>query len=109
MLEAGFSKGDSLVIAGDQTCAAESLVAQMGAIKAGVKVVTFSEKDSAEALDHALASTQAKGLLFEPSNQVNEQGTTRLDMVHSLMPELKTMYFGDELNVAKYPHLHHVV
>ena len=27
LLEAGFSKGDSLVFAGDQTCAAESLVA----------------------------------------------------------------------------------
>jgi hypothetical protein len=39
----------------------------MGAMKAGVKIVTFAEKDSAEALDHVLASTKAKGLLFDPS------------------------------------------
>lgn len=71
--------------------------------------MTVSEKDSADALDHAIGSTQAKGLLFEPSNPVKTDGTTRLDMVHSLMPELKTMYAGDELSVAKYPHLHHVV
>lgn len=38
----------------------------MGAMKAGVQVVTFAEKDSQEALDHALSSTSAKGLIFAP-------------------------------------------
>jgi hypothetical protein len=36
----------------------------MGAIKAGVSVVTFNDKENADALDHALTSTKAKGLIF---------------------------------------------
>ena len=36
LLEAGFSQGDRIVMFVDQTASAESLVAQMGAIKAGV-------------------------------------------------------------------------
>lgn len=46
LLEAGFTHGDKLVVFVDQTSSAESLVAQMGAIKAGVSVVTFDEKDN---------------------------------------------------------------
>lgn len=71
----------------DQTSSAEALVAQMGSIKAGVQIVTFAEKDSAEALDHALKSTNAKGLLFQPDHQIDEQNN-RLSLVHKLMPEL---------------------
>lgn len=48
----------------DQTASAEQLVAQMGAFKAGVKVVTFAEKDSQDALHHALSSTNAHGIVF---------------------------------------------
>ena len=46
LLEAGFTQGDKLVVFVDQTSSAESLVGQMGAIKAGVSVVTFDEKDN---------------------------------------------------------------
>ena len=35
----------------DQTNTAESIVSQMGAIKAGVAIVTFDERDDCEALD----------------------------------------------------------
>lgn len=42
----------------------------MGAIKAGVKVVTFTE-DSEEALDTVLKSTNATGLIFTPDAQVS--------------------------------------
>jgi len=35
----------------DQTNSAETLVSQMGAVKAGVSVVTFDEKDECDALD----------------------------------------------------------
>jgi len=41
----------------DQTSSAEQLVAQMGSIKAGVKVVTLAEKDRQDAFDHALSSS----------------------------------------------------
>ena len=59
----------------DQTASAESLVAQMGAIKAGVQVVTFDEKESEDALENALGSTQARGLIFSPSTQVEDNKT----------------------------------
>lgn len=36
LLEAGYKNGDSLVLYADQTSSAEQLVAQMGAMKAGV-------------------------------------------------------------------------
>jgi len=51
LLEAGFTKGDRLMLYVDQTASAESLTTQMGAIKAGVTVVTFDEKDDVDALD----------------------------------------------------------
>ena len=64
LLEAGFTPGDKLVLYCDQTYSTESLVSQMGAIKAGVSVVSFDEKDSADALDHALGTSKAKGLII---------------------------------------------
>jgi long-subunit acyl-CoA synthetase (AMP-forming) len=76
-LEAGFTPGDKLVLYADQTYTAESLVTQMGAIKAGVSVVTFDEKDDCEAFDHALATSKARGLVFSPSTQTDEENTTR--------------------------------
>lgn len=80
----------------------------MGAMKAGVQIVTFAEKESQDALDHALASSQAKGLLFSPDTAVSDK-QTRLNFVHDLMPELPTMYFGEDLNVKRYPHLQNLV
>ena len=50
----------------DASSGAESLVLQMGALKAGVSLVAFHEKDSRDALDHALRTTNAKGLFFSP-------------------------------------------
>ena len=46
LVENGFSSGDKLLVWTDQTNSAELLVAQVGAIKAGVTVVTFDEKDN---------------------------------------------------------------
>ena len=43
----------------DQTNSAEILVAQMGAFKAGVSIVTFDEKDSVDALNHSLRDSGA--------------------------------------------------
>lgn len=108
LLEAGFVRGDKLVMYTDQTAAAESLVAQMGAIKAGVTMVSFAEKDNQDALDHALRTTKAKGLMLTPSSSVNEN-STRKTFLQSLMPELNTMYAGDDLALAKYPNLQHII
>ena len=52
----------------------------MGAVKAGVQVVTFVEKESHHSLDHALEHTQAKGLIFSPNSTVGEN-VTRKDFV----------------------------
>jgi len=54
----------------------------MGAMKAGVRIVTVSEKDNVEALDAALAASNAKGILIEPESKIDTKGTTRLDMVN---------------------------
>ena len=44
----------------------------MGAIKAGVTVVTFDEKENQDALDTALGSSNAKGLIFSPSTKMED-------------------------------------
>lgn len=74
LVESGFSSGDKLVIWLDQDNSAEALVAQMGAAKAGVSLVTFSEKENCDALDNALRDSGARGFLFSPSSVVNEDG-----------------------------------
>lgn len=104
LIEAGFVPGDKLVLYCDQTNSAESLVTQLGSIKAGVSVVTFEEKDNIEAFDQTLSASAAKGLILSPSTAA-QAGATRLTFLQKLMPELSKMYAGDEVSVAKYPNL----
>ena len=92
----------------DQTNSAEVLVSQMGAIKAGVAVVTFDEKDDCDALDNALSNSKARGLILSPGTEAAE-GSTRLSYLQKLMPELANMRAGQELSVGRYPSLKHVV
>jgi hypothetical protein len=49
----------------------------MGAAKAGVSLVTFSEKNEADALHQTLRDSGARGLIFSPKTQVNEKGDNR--------------------------------
>ena len=72
----------------DQTSSAENLVAQMGAIKAGVAIVTFDEKENQDALDTALGGSQAKGLIISPSTKMEDGKTTRKTFLDNLIPEL---------------------
>ena len=81
----------------------------MGASKAGVTVVTFSEKESCDALHSALKDSGARGLLFSPSTPTSEDGNTRAEFVHKLMPELDSMYPGDALNLGSYPMLKQII
>lgn len=107
LVENGYAPGDKLVLWLDLTNSAEILVAQMGAAKAGVAVVTFSEKDSQDALDHTLRESGARGLFFSPTTKAGEQ--TRGDMLGALLPELAASYPGDALNAKAYPNLKSIV
>lgn len=65
----------------------------MGAFKAGVSIVTFSEKDSVEALNQALKDSGARGFMFSPSTVVSHDQkahteVTRQTFLQKLMPEL---------------------
>jgi long-subunit acyl-CoA synthetase (AMP-forming) len=108
LLEAGFKRGDSIVMWIDRETNAESIIAQLGAMKTGVTLVNFSENSCKDALDHALKSSNAKGLIFSPNTEI-DQSTKRADVLHELMPELNSMYFGEELVSNAYPHLNHIV
>ena len=109
LVENGYSPGDKLILWMDQNNSAEVLVSTMGASKAGVTVVTFSEKENVDSLNQALKDSGARGLLFSPSTPVSEDGTTRADFVHKLIPELDSMYPGDALNLSSYPSLKQII
>ena len=84
----------------DQENSAEVLVSIMGAAKAGVTVVTHSEKEDCDSLHHVLRDSGARGMLFSPNTIVNEESkATRFSFVQKLMPELHSMYPGDKLNL----------
>lgn len=70
----------------------------MGAIKAGVSLVTFEEKDSIDALETALKDSGARGMLFSPTTDIEEEkGANRQTYLERLMPELSKLYPGDVL------------
>ena len=105
LVENGFRQGDKVVLWLDQENSAEILTAQMGAAKAGVSVVLFSEKDNKDAFHQVLKDSSARGVIFSPSTQVNEEGVTRQSILQSLMPELESLYPGDAINCSAYPNL----
>lgn len=80
----------------------------MGAIKAGVAVVTITDKENIDALDYALSSSKAKGLIFSPDTPMADK-VTRGGAINKLMPELSKMYLGDELKVSRYPNLTQII
>lgn len=82
----------------------------MGAFKAGVSIVTFDEKENIDALTHALKDSGARGFLFSPQTEISNdkethQHVTRQTFLQKLMPELHSLYPGDELNLKAFPHL----
>ena len=105
LVESGFQPGDKLLLWVDQNDSAEVLISSMGASKAGVTVVTFSEKDSEDSLHQTLQNSGAKGLVFSPSTKVNDEQTTRADIINKLMPELYSVNPGDGLKLSSYPKL----
>ena len=108
MIESGYTPGDKIVIWLDQQNSAEILVAQMGAAKAGVTVVTFNEKDNQDALHQTLKDSGARGLFFSPQTPI-DGGVTRQTYLQKLMPELEKLYPGDALKLSNYPLLKSIV
>jgi hypothetical protein len=72
-------------------------------------VVAFDEKDSQDALDQTLRDSGARGLLFSPSTVISQEqnghSVTRETYLKKLLPELHSLYPGDELNLQNYPYL----
>lgn len=83
---------------------------QMGAFKAGVSVVTFDEKENIDALNQTLKESGARGFMLSPQTVVshdaqNQTDVNRQSFLQKLMPELHSLYPGDELKLKAYPHL----
>ncbi len=76
----------------------------MGALKAGVTVVTFSEKENRDAVHTVIADSGARGLIFSPQTKLDDdEKADRESILHSLMPELNNLYPGDEPALKSYP------
>ena len=108
MIEAGFKPSDKLAVWLDSTNSAEAATAQVGAIKAGMSVVTFDEGDSVSDVSSALKDSGARGLLFSPTT-VDEHGEKRANALHEHIPEIDSMYPGDEFSCAAFPELQHLI
>ena len=109
LVESGYSVGDKLLLWVSQEDSAEVLCAQMGAAKAGVTCVVFSEKEECDALHMALKDSGARGLLLSPSTAVSDDGTTRQSFLQKLMPNLESLYPGDQLKLQDYPLLKQII
>jgi hypothetical protein len=81
----------------------------MGAAKAGVQVVTFSEKNDIDSLHSALRDSGARGLYFSPGTEANDNGDNRASFINKLMPELDSLYPGDAIKIQAYPMLKQIV
>ena len=85
----------------------------MGAFKAGVSIVTFDEKDNIDALNQTIIDSGAKGLLFSPQTSISQDSegnqVTRETFLKKLLPELHSLYPGDELELKNYPYLKQII
>ena len=108
LVEGGYTPGDKIVLWLDQENSAEILTAQMGAAKAGVTCVTFSEKDDMDALHQTLKDSGARGLYFSPATPIDGD-VTRKTYLQKLMPELEALYPGDSIKLSNYPLLKSIV
>lgn len=108
LVEGGYTPGDKIVLWLDQQNSAEIITAQMGAAKAGVTCVIFSEKDDIDALQHTLKDSGARGLYFSPTTPIDGD-VTRTTYLQKLMPELEKLYPGDALKLSNYPQLKSIV
>lgn len=72
-------------------------------------IVTFEEKGNIDALNQVLQDSGARGLLFSPATTISQEKdgsqVNRQTYLQKLLPELHSLYPGDELNLQSYPQL----
>lgn len=81
----------------------------MGAMKAGVSIVTFDEKDSEDAFNSALSDSGVRGLILSPGTEMEGTAGKREDCLLKQMPELKTHLPGNHLSISAFPHLRQII
>lgn len=108
LVERGYNPGDKLLLWVDDENAAEVAVAQIGAIKAGVSIVSVSTHDEINHIGDALAQSGAQGLMFSPHTKVDGHNQ-RANLLLELMPELIDHRPGQNLNVDNFPELRNVI
>ena len=92
----------------DKTNQAELATAQVGAMKAGLTVVTIDENDSIEDVSRTLSETEASGIIFSPTT-LDSNKEKRANSLYEILPELGSMYPGDEFESARFASLKHVI
>ncbi|CAI2374099.1 unnamed protein product [Moneuplotes crassus] len=108
LVERGYTPGDKLLLWVDEESAAEVAVAHIGAIKAGVSVVSVNSNDEIHHIRDTLYQSGAHGILFSPHTSVDAR-TQRANLLLDLMPELIDHVPGQTLKVGDFPELRHVI
>lgn len=108
LVEQGFEPGDKLMVWLDAENSAEAAVAQVGALKHGVSIVTVDHRDEIHHVGDALESSGAKGLLLSPHTKL-EQNTQRANLLLDLIPELADARPGQKLVSDNFPNLSTII
>jgi hypothetical protein len=82
----------------------------MGAVKAGVTVVTFEEKDNIDALREAIKESGCRGIMFSPGTEIDvEKQVSRGSFMKKVLPELENLYPGDPIEIKEFSNLKQVI
>ena len=108
LVERGYTPGDKLMLWVDDEHSAEVAVAQIGALKAGVSIISVDSKDSINHIGDTLDHSRAKGLLFSPHTKI-DQNNQRANLLLELMPELIDHTSGQSLKVNNFPSLKNII
>jgi len=92
----------------DSEFSAEIATAQVGALKAGVTLVTLDEKDNIDHVASALDKSEARGLLISPHTKTRD-GHQRANLLLELMPELIDSLPGQRVKFDSFPNLKNVI
>jgi hypothetical protein len=108
LVDQGYKPGDKLLLWLDQEHSAEIAVAQVGALKSGVTIVTVDERDEVHDVGTALEASGAQGLLLSPHTKADGK-TQRANLLLELMPELVNAYPGQRVTFDNFPNLRNVI
>lgn len=108
LVEQGFEPGDKLMLWVDTENSAEIAVAQVGALKHGVSIVTVDHKDEVHHVGDALESSGAKGLLISPHTKL-DGNNQRANLLLDLIPELTESRPGQKFASDNFPNLTNII